>query len=88
MEQLEQVAKLERTWNLALVLQIVPMISEKYSPCLYLSINDVWRVNELWFKRYIQKCTLSHIRILNKSWDGKKYNILNILRTEHNFSKF
>ena len=34
--------------------------SEKYCPCLYLSIDQDWWVNELWFKR----CTLSHVLIL------------------------
>ena len=27
-------------------------------------IDQVWRLNELWFKRYSQKCTLSHVLIL------------------------
>ena len=33
-------------------------ISEKYCPCLYLSTDQVWWVNELWLKRYIQKWTV------------------------------
>ena len=37
---------------------------QNYCPCLYLTIGQVWWLNELWFKRYIQKCTLSHILIL------------------------
>ena len=32
---------------------IFQKISEKYCPCLYLSIDQVWWVTELWFKRYI-----------------------------------
>ena len=49
------VTKLERAWNLALVLQIVQKNSQKYFPCLYLSIDQVWWVNE---------CSLSHVLIL------------------------
>ena len=69
---MEKVAKL----NLAPVLRLIQKISEKYWPCLYLSIDQVWWVNELWFKKYIQKCTLSHVLILimtsqiGKSWNG------------------
>ena len=61
---LEQVAQLKRVWDLAPVLQIVQKIPENYCPCLYLSIDQVWLLNELWFKRYIQKCTLRHVIIL------------------------
>ena len=59
--------------TLASVLQIVQKIPEN---CLYLSIGQVWWLNKLWFKSYIQKCTLSHVLILimshrlGKSWDG------------------
>ena len=47
------------------MLHIVQTISEKYRPCLNLSVDKVWWVNELWFKRYIQKmhpvsCTNTH----------------------------
>ena len=56
---MEQVAKLKRAWYLALVFQIVQKISEKYCPCSYLSIDQIWWVDELWFKRYIQKWTVS-----------------------------
>ena len=28
---------------------------------LCLSIDQVWWLNEQWFKRYIQKCTMSHV---------------------------
>ena len=34
-------------------------IPENYCFCLHLSIGQVWRVNELKFKRYIQKYTVS-----------------------------
>ena len=84
-------AKLKRFWNLASGLQIVQKISEKYAPCLYLLLDQVWWVNELWFKRYIQKGTLSHVLILSwrhkfgKSWNGQKYKNLNISKMEHNF---
>ena len=61
---IEQVAKLKKAWNLAPVLQILQKISEKYCPCLYLSIDQVWLVNDLWFKRYVEKCTLPHVLIL------------------------
>ena len=61
---LGQVPKLKRTWNLAPVLQIVQKITENYRTCLYLSICQVWWLCELWFKRYIQKYTLSHVLIL------------------------
>ena len=59
-EYLEQVAKLIRTWFLGPVLQIVQRIPENYCLCLYLSVSQIWWLNELWFKRYIQKWTLSH----------------------------
>ena len=62
---------LKRTWNLAPVHQIVQKISVNYCPCLYLSIGKVCWLNELWFKRYICNCTLSHVLILiltSQSW--------------------
>ena len=52
---------MKRTWSLAPVFQIVQKISENYYPCLYLPIDKVWWLNELWFKRYIETCTLSHL---------------------------
>ena len=55
---------MKKAWNLGLVLQIVQKISEKICPCLYLSIDQVSWVNELWFKGYIQKCPMSHVLIL------------------------
>ena len=50
--------------------------AENFWPCLFLSIAQGWCLNELWFKRYIEKCTLSHVLILimtsrfDKLWDG------------------
>ena len=44
--------------------QIVEKIPENYFPCIYRSIGKVWWVNELWFKSYIQNCTLSYLIIL------------------------
>ena len=73
---MEQVTKLKGNWNLVPVLQIVQMIPESYCPCLYLSIGQVWWLNKLWFKKYIQKCTLYYVLILirqhrfGKSWHG------------------
>ena len=58
----------KRTWNLAPILQIIQKIPENYCPCLYLTIGQVWWLTELWFKRYIQKCMLSHVVILIISW--------------------
>ena len=55
---------MKRTWSLPTVLQIVQKILASYWPFLYLSIGQVWWLNELWFKRYIQKCTLSRVLIL------------------------
>ena len=50
--------------NLAPIFHLVQNISEKYYPCLYLSIDQVWRVNELWFKKYSKMnpvwCTNTH----------------------------
>ena len=57
------------TWNLAPVFHIVQKIRENYCPCLYLSIGPVWWLNKLWFKRYIQKCTLFHVLILTMTSD-------------------
>ena len=53
--------------TLPTVLHMLEKISEKYCHCLYLSIEQVWGVNELWFKRYIQKCTLSHVPLIMMS---------------------
>ena len=51
---MEHIAKLKRTWNVAPVLQIFQKIPENYCPCLYLSIYQVWWLNELWFRRYTE----------------------------------
>ena len=59
-----QVAKLKSSWNLVPVFQIVQKITEYYCPCLYISTGKVWWLRDLWFKRYIQKCTLSQVLIL------------------------
>ena len=80
------------TWTLPIVLQIVQKIRENYCSYLYLSIGHVRSPNELWFKRYIQKCTLYHVLILMmKSQIWKIMGWLNIqkpefLITEHNLS--
>ena len=55
---------MKRAWNLAPVLQIVQKIPEDYWPCLYLSVDQVWWPKDIWFKRYIQNYTLSHVLIL------------------------
>ena len=62
----------KRPWNLALVLKIVQTIPKNCCPCIYLSISQVWWLiwwlnwwsTELWFERYIQKCTLPYVLIL------------------------
>ena len=61
---MKEVAKLKRTLNLAPVLQIFQKILENYCSWLYLLIGQVWWLNELWFRRYIQKWALSHVIIL------------------------
>ena len=82
----------KRTWNLAPVLQIVQKILDNYCHCLYLSAGQVCWNNELWFKRYIQKCTLSHVLILimtSPIWYIMrllKTQNLNLLRMEDNLS--
>ena len=68
------------------------LFSTNCSPCLHLLAGHVWWLNELWFKRYIQKCTVSctntHHDITNLANHGmvKTTKNLNILRTKHNFS--
>ena len=61
---MEQVAKLKSTWNFTTVIQIVQKIPENYCPYLHLLIGQVCWLSELWFKIYIQNCTLSHVLIL------------------------
>ena len=58
---MEQFTKLKMNRNLVPVFQIAEKIPENYCACLYLYIGQVWGLNVLWFKRYIQKCTLSHV---------------------------
>ena len=52
---------LKKTWNLAPVLQNVHKILENYCPCSHISVDQNWWLKELYFKRYLQKCTLSHV---------------------------
>ena len=60
---MEKVAKLKRSWNFALVLQIVQKIPEDYCSCLHLSIVDLTSLVTWWVvvQKIIQKCTLSHV---------------------------
>ena len=60
---MENVAKLKRSWNFALFLQIVQKIPEDYCPCLHLSIVDLTSLVTWWVvvQKIIQKCTLSHV---------------------------
>ena len=75
-EQLGQIARSKRIWNLAPALQILQKNTENYRPCLYLSNGQVWWLQKSWFKSYIPKCTLSHVLYsswrhrFGKSWDG------------------
>ena len=75
MKLLEQLANQKRTRNLGPFLQIVQKVPENYVPCLYSSADQVWWINELWFKRYIQKCTVScantHHDITDLVYNGK-----------------
>ena len=56
---------MKRTWNLALVLQIVQKIPENYYPCLYLSIGHNWPslmtqwvvVQKIYSKMHLVSCT-------------------------------
>ena len=61
------VTKLERAWNLALVLQIVQKNSQKYFPCLYLSIDQVWLMSR-GLKDIFKNAPWRHT--FGKSWDG------------------
>ena len=61
---LRQAAKLKRDWNFALVFQIVQIIPENYLPCWYRSIGQIWWLNEMWFKKYNQKCTVFHALVI------------------------
>ena len=49
------------TWNLAPGGRIVRKIPGNYCPGSYQSIGQVWSLNELQFKRYIQKYILTHV---------------------------
>ena len=74
-EELDQVGKLKMACNFAPVLKVIKKIFKKYYPCLYLSINLFWWVNELWFKRYFQKqfFTNSFLVVFLKSIVGYCY---------------
>ena len=61
---------MKRVWNLSQSSKSFKRLLKLIS-LLYLSTGQVWWLNELWFKRYIQKCTLSHVLILimtSKIW--------------------
>ena len=63
--------------------------SKKYCPCLYLSVGQVWWLNELWFKRYIQKCTQSQILIvimISQIWQMRRW--LKIQKLEYLRTKY
>ena len=92
---------MKRSWNLAPVLQIVQKIPENYCPCLYLSIDQVWWLNELWFKRYskmhLVSCTNTHHDITDfvdlgmvkniKTWISWEQNIT-FLRNKKNLNQY
>ena len=75
---------LERTCNLTPVLQIVQKTTENCSLWLYISTDEIWWLNELWFKRYIQKCTLSRVLILVIT--SQIWWIMGCLKIKYNFS--
>ena len=64
------------TWELVLALQIVHKFHKNYCPHLHLSIGQVWQLNELLFKRYIQKCTLSCTNTHDDITDAENYGIV------------
>ena len=88
---IKEVTLLCNSWarNLAPVFHLVQNISEKYYHCLYLSIDQVWKVNELWFKRYSKMhpvwCTNTHHDVKDlvnhgmvkkiKAWNKKNINL-------------
>ena len=59
--------KLQRTWNLVLVLQIVQKIPKGYWPCLYLSVGKVWWLMSCGSKDIFKNapCTYTHHGITN-----------------------
>ena len=60
---MEQVAKLKRTWNLSLVLQIIQKNPEKNCLCLYLSNGQVCWLScdsKIYSKTYFVSCTNAH----------------------------
>ena len=72
------------------------LIIHYYCSCLYLWIGQVWWLNELWFKRYIQKCTISCTNTYNdvtdlvnhgmskntKTWISWEWNIMFMWNTK------
>ena len=72
---------MKRTWNLAPVFPIVQKITGNYCPCLYLSLGQVWWLPELRFKRYIEKCTLSHVLIFILMSDSANHGMVKNTKT-------
>ena len=73
---------MKRTWNLAPVFQINQKITENYCPCLYLSVGQVWWLHELWFKRYIQKCTFVSCNNIHHDFtDSVNHGMVKIAKT-------
>ena len=66
-------------WSLAPVPQIIQKIPGNYWPCLYLSV-DKW-LNQLWFKRYIQKCTTSCTNNHHDATDLVNHEMVKITKT-------
>ena len=83
---MEQVAKLKGAWNLDPVFWIAQKISEKYCHFLHLSIDQVWWVNELWFKNANVSRTNTHHGVTDlvkhrmvkntKTWISRKRNMI------------
>ena len=78
-------------WNLAPVIQIIQMISEKYWPYIYqltmfgglmsCGSKDIFKNAPCLMYKYSSWC-----HWFGKSWNGWKCKNLNMLRMEHNFS--
>ena len=66
--------------------EMLKQFPEIYCPCLYLSFGQVWWLNELLFKKCIQKCTVSCANSHHDTSDLVNHICWNMLRTEHNFS--
>ena len=69
-ETLESLSNWSRLLNWKGPMELSPILLKcskdcwKLLPLLILSTGQIWWLNELWFKRYIQKCTLSHVIIV------------------------